>query len=88
MTDFDNLGQVALWKQENDNPKAPVLKGSVIAHRNIKAGEALDIALWRNESGNSRAPTLKGKVSDKRATHERRAEPAKQEEDFDDSLPF
>jgi hypothetical protein len=65
MSDFDNRGQVALWKKGSDNDKAPVLSGSVVAHRDIKSGETLDIALWKNDSENENAPVLKGKISDK-----------------------
>jgi len=62
---FDNRGQVSLWKKDSDNEKAPVLSGSVVAHRDIAEGEALDIALWKNESENENAPALKGKISNK-----------------------
>jgi len=66
MTEYDNRGQVSLWKPDSDNPKAPAAKGTVIAHRDIKEGEAVEIALWRNESDNPKAPLMKGKISDKR----------------------
>ncbi len=65
MTDFNNLGQAALWKSKGDNPKAPVLKGNFIAHRNIRAGEEVDLAFWENENQTKNAPALKGKCSDK-----------------------
>jgi len=65
MTDFNNLGQAALWKGKGDNPKAPALKGNFVAHRNIKAGEEIDLAFWKADGTNSNAPVLKGKCSDK-----------------------
>ena len=64
MTEFDNRGQVSLWPNESDNPKAPKYRGKVVAHRNIREGEELDIALWANQSDNPKAPKVKGKISD------------------------
>ena len=64
---YDNKGQVALWpneKYEAGGPH-PRFKGNVIAPRDIKAGEQLDIAVWDSNSENPKAPALKGKVSDK-----------------------
>lgn len=63
--EYDNSGQVAFWRSNSDNERAPALRGSVIAHRDIKAGEELDIAVWKTDSDNERAPVLKGKISDK-----------------------
>lgn len=85
MTQYDNRGQVSLWKPQSDNPKAPAARGTIIAHRNIKEGEEIEIALWRNQSDNPRAPLMKGKISDK---HD--AKPAPAADDFDDGadLPF
>lgn len=65
--EYDNKGEIALWgKRDGAGESAPVLKGSFYAHRDIKAGEQIDVALWRNESKNPKAPILTGKVSDKR----------------------
>lgn len=87
MTEYDNRGQVALWKPKSDNPQAPAAKGTVVAHRDIREGETLEIALWRNESDNPNAPLMKGKISDKRTvdTVQRRPEPPQQ---ADDPIPF
>ena len=64
---YDNSGTAALWS--NDKYQAggshPRLKGSFYAHRDIKAGEQVDIALWDSNSENPKAPALKGKISDK-----------------------
>ena len=64
MTQFDNRGQVSLWKNDTGNEKAPVLSGKVVAHRAIAEGETLDISLWKNESDHPQAPVLKGKMGD------------------------
>lgn len=63
---YDNKGQIALWNNEKHEKggKAPYLKGSFFAHRDIKAGEKIDIGLWVQESDNPKAPRLKGKIAD------------------------
>jgi SET domain-containing protein len=63
--EYDNRGQAALWKSTSDNPKAPALRGTMTAHRDIKEGEEIELAFWRSESDNDRAPVLKGKAKDK-----------------------
>ena len=86
--DYDNRGQVSLWKTKSDSPKAPVASGSVIAHRDIRENEELDIALWKNISDNPKAPVMKGKISDK---FEKRVDARQQPsnpEPFDDDIPF
>ena len=95
MTDYDNRGQVSLWKPQTDHPKAPAASGKVIAHRDIKEGEELEIALWRNQSDNPRAPLMKGKISDKRVQQpapstqiEQRDNLNAGELDDSDSIPF
>lgn len=65
MSNHDNRGKISLWKPNSDNPKAPQARGKVVAHRDIKEGEELDIALWRNKSDNEKAPVMTGKLSDK-----------------------
>jgi hypothetical protein len=64
---YDNTGTAALWSNEKYEAGGshPRLKGSFYAHRDIKAGEQIDIALWDSNSENPKAPALKGKVSDK-----------------------
>jgi hypothetical protein len=64
---YDNKGKSALWSNDkNGNEKAPDLKGHIYAHRDIAAGEMIELALWRNISDNPKAPSLRGMVSDKR----------------------
>lgn len=86
MTDERDKGQVALWKPDSENERAPAAKGSVVAHRDIKEGESLDIALWKNDSENPRAPVMKGKISDKR--QQDGGQQSKTEEQPDDDIPF
>lgn len=85
MTDYDSRGQVALWKREKRNDRSPVLGGTIVAHRDIKEGETLEVSLWKNE-GPGNAPVLKGKMSDPY-----KAGPAPQQSapsGPDDDLPF
>lgn len=86
MTQYDNRGRVSLWKPQSDHPKAPAYRGSVIAHRDIREGEELEIALWPNQSDNPKAPKVRGKLSDKYQA-EQPQQPAAGD-DFDDDIPF
>ena len=78
MSKYDNRGQASLWRPQSRNPKAPALSGKVIAHRDIREGEELDIVFWNNKSDNPKAPILQGKIQDpfnKRADNERSPDP-------------
>jgi len=90
--DYDNKGQVALWKNKTDNEKAPNAKGHFFAHRDIKEGEKVDLALWKNVSDNDNAPVMKGKISDEMQKSVGSSDSAKRQpapaEDFDDDIPF
>ena len=94
MNEYDNRGQVSLWRPESTNPKAPAAKGTVIAHRDIKEGESVEIALWRNESDNPKAPLMKGKISDKRQQQDSGQSQGGQQgapkggDNFDSDIPF
>lgn len=60
--EYDNRGKVSLWKNDRGG-SGPILSGKVVAHRNIKEGETVDIALWkRDASGNQ--PVMTGKIQD------------------------
>ena len=83
--EYDNKGTVAIWKNTSDNLKAPQARGSFYAHRDIRAGEEIEISLWRNVSDNEKAPTMKGKISDKHGSQSNTAPPA---DDFDEDIPF
>ncbi len=63
--EFDNRGQISLWKNTTDNPNAPAAKGHFIAHRDIRSGEQISVKLWKNQSGNQNAPVMRGKIEDK-----------------------
>ena len=82
MAEYDNRGQVSLWKPKSDNPKAPSYSGTVVAHRDIKEGETLAIALWPNKSDNDKAPKVTGKIQD------RQQEGGQSKPDDDSSIPF
>ena len=62
---YDNTGKVSLWKNDKGGEKAPVLRGVAYAHRDLKAGEEIEIALWKNAQGTERSPALTGKLTDK-----------------------
>jgi len=81
--EYDNRGNVSLWKNDSDNERAPILNGKVVAHRNIGEGETLDISLWKNNSENERAPALTGKINDPWKIDESATPVAK-----DDDIPF
>jgi len=60
--EYDNRGKVSLWKNDRGG-SGPILSGKVVAHRDIKEGEEIDIALWkRDASGNQ--PVMTGKIQD------------------------
>jgi hypothetical protein len=82
----DNRGQISLWKNETDNPKAPAARGSFYAHRDIKEGEQVDVALWKNQSDNPNAPVMKGKIQDKYVRQETSDQPFVA--DSSEEIPF
>lgn len=61
---YDNRGKVSLWKNNRQGESQPVVTGNVVAHRDIKEGETLDIALWRREDAAGNQPIMTGKISD------------------------
>lgn len=83
---YDNKGKVSLWKNPafEKGGKHPWVRGKAVAHRDIRAGEEIDVALWINQSENERAPNLTGKLSDPR---QRQQQPQTKDADvpFDDS---
>jgi len=95
-------GRGGVWPNKSDNSQAPVFKGHFLAHRDIKAGERVDLALFQNTSANAQAPAYDVKVQDpwvKGEQREKRVEQARQvvqprrapvdtAEDFDDDIPF
>lgn len=57
-------GTGGVWNNDSTNPQAPVIKGHFFAHRDIKAGEKVEVALFNNDSQNPQAPVYKVKVQD------------------------
>ena len=91
--EYDNRGRVALWKSKSDHASAPLLKGTITAHRTIREGEQIDISLWKNDSANERAPVLSGQIQDRERQDTPPPAPAPAPAaaaaaDFDDDLPF
>jgi len=59
-------GDAAIFKNDKKgNEKAPDMKGYVIAHRDIKAGEKIELAMWSRE-GTKGGWFYSGKISDPR----------------------
>ena len=98
----DKPGTGGVWTNDSTNPNAPVIKGHFFAHRDIKAGEKVELALFNNESTNERAPVYKVKVQDPWVKGEARQQrvqeaykatqavqqPRDYGEDFADDIPF
>jgi len=61
---YDNRGKVSLGNNDKGGDKQPVVTGKVVAHRDIKEGETLDIALWKREDASGNQPVMTGKISD------------------------
>lgn len=82
-------GDGALFRNEHKTAdNHPSAKGYVVAHRDIKAGERLELAAWTKESAKGRFQSLK--LSDPR---ERRDTPVADNtnigrDDFDTGIPF
>ena len=84
---YDNRGKVAIWKHLNqsNNLSAPILKGTIYAHRDIREGEEIEVSLWKFDSANPKAPVLTGKIQDKFVKDQQTSSvPLGEEED----LPF
>lgn len=98
MTQYDNRGRVSVWHRDSDNPKAPTFSGQVVAHRDIREGETIDIAMWsdkghpRHGEHNPKAPMYSGRVSDPRQQQGGYQAPssgaAPADDDFMEDIPF
>jgi hypothetical protein len=60
--EYDNRGKVSLWKNDRGG-SGPILSGKVVAHRDIKEGETIDIALWKRDAAGNQ-PVMTGKIQD------------------------
>lgn len=78
----DYRGNVSLWKNAPKGDTKPYVKGKFVAHRNISAGETIDIALWVQENKGDNYPVLKGKISDVMSQQ------GGQSTEDDDEIPF
>lgn len=73
-------GDVSAFKNDKKgNEKAPDFRGYIIAHRDIKAGEKIELVLW-TRNGTTGGWFYSGKVSDPRM----KAAPA----DDPDRIPY
>jgi len=58
------LGEVCLFENEKaGHDSAPDYQGYLVAHRDIKVGEKIQIALWSGRPGSARS--FGGKITDK-----------------------
>ena len=57
-------GDVSIFRNVSNNERAPTMKGYAIAHRDIRAGEKLDLAVWKQSPKNGGDAFLSGKISD------------------------
>jgi len=57
-------GDVSIFHNESNNERAPTMKGYAIAHRDIRAGEKLDLAVWKQTPKNGGYAYLSGTMSD------------------------
>ncbi len=78
-------GDVAIFKERDKrSDKAPDWKGTAVAHRDIKAGEKLEVAFWQKSD-----TMLAGKVSDPRQRQDgQQARPANTRQMDDDEIPY
>lgn len=68
-------GDAAVFKErEKRSDKAPDWKGNLVAHRDIKAGEKLEIAFWQKSE-----TMLAGKISDPRQKQEQAPLPPRED---------
>lgn len=77
-------GDGALFKNEHKtDDKHPNAKGYIVAHRNIKAGERLELAAWTKPGG--KGPFQSLRMSDPRPKKDAEPEGVP---DLNDSIPF
>ena len=76
-------GDVSAFRNDKKgNEKAPDFKGYLVAHRDVKAGEKIELALWERR-GKQGGFFYSGKVSDPRPKQERAEDPSDT-----DGIPF
>jgi len=74
-------GSVSAWKNENrSNDRQPHVQIVATAHRDLKAGDEVELALWPNTKRTShKSPHFTGNMKDPYR---------KEEKDFDDEITF
>jgi hypothetical protein len=81
-------GDSALFKNDKKgNEKAPDMKGYVVMHRDVKAGEKLELAMWSRE-GTKGGWFWSGKVSDPRPQKQNRPAEDPASELGEERIPF
>jgi len=74
-------GDAAIFPNDKrGNEKAPDMRGYVLAHRDLKAGEKVELAMWKRDGSNG--GFYSGKISDPR----KKAESADARDS--DAIPF
>ena len=82
-------GDGTLFENDTAQGNQPAMTGYVLAHRNIQAGEKVNLAGWRKGGAGGRSPFLSLKMSDMREREQ--AAPKTQNTpppDMDDDIPF
>lgn len=92
MTEFDDKGRISVWaKKEDASESAPHLSGNFTAHRDIKAGEKIDVSIWKNDKyvKGQNQPWGRGKIRDRVGREQAPAPSAPPPADFlDDPFDF
>ena len=88
-------GEGALFKNEQRNAdNQPNARGYVVAHRDIKAGEKLELAAWTRDGAKGKFQSLKmGDPRPAQGTSRGNGAPVRRQEpdlppDFDSEIPF
>jgi len=82
-----NPGDGALFGNKNrTTDKHPNATGYVIAHRDIKAGEKLNLAAWTKTSGTGKFQSLR--MSDPRTAEQQTRDAQPEPNPLDDEIPF
>lgn len=74
-------GDGSLFPNDRKTGKQPDMSGNIIAHRDVKAGEAVNLAGWWKGGSEGRAQFLSLKMSDVRAA-------SNEPPELDDSVPW
>ena len=82
-------GQGALFKNEyKTSDSHPGMKGYIIAHRNIKMGERLELASWKKDGGKGPFMSLKMQDSKPKEAEPKEQRGANATPDLNDDVPY